>query len=71
MVLGTFPDIEKALDSKCKSAEVNQWIRSMIHNRHSADNRRTARRAKDHSDQKTLSACLPKGETSHSVDPTK
>ena len=45
MALGTFLDIEgafdnvsfdaieRALDSKCKSAEVNQWIRSMIHNR--------------------------------------
>ena len=41
--LGTFLDIdnvsfdaierERALDSKCKSAEVNQWIRSMIYNR--------------------------------------
>ena len=45
MALGTFLDIEgafdnvsfgaieRALDSKWKSAEVNQWIRSMIHNR--------------------------------------
>ena len=45
MALGTFLDIEgafdnvsfdaieRALDSKCKFAEVNQWIRSMIHNR--------------------------------------
>ena len=28
-----FDAIERALDSKCKSAEFNQWIRSMIHNR--------------------------------------
>ena len=45
MALGTFLDIEgafdsvyfdaieRALHSKCKSAEFNQWIRSMIHNR--------------------------------------
>ena len=45
MALGTFLDIEgafdnvsfdaieRALDSKCKSAEVNRWISSMIHNR--------------------------------------
>ena len=45
MALGTFLDIEGAFDNvsfnaieralklKCKSAEVNQWIRSMIHNR--------------------------------------
>ena len=45
MALGTFLDIEgafdnvsfdaveRALNSKCKYAEVNQWIRSMIHNR--------------------------------------
>ena len=37
----SFDAIERALDSKFKSAEVN---------------RRTARRAKDHSDQKRLSA---------------
>ena len=29
----SFDVIERALDSKCKSAEVNQWIRSTIHNR--------------------------------------
>ena len=29
----SFDAIERALDSKCKSAEVNQWIRYMIHNR--------------------------------------
>ena len=29
----SFDAIEIALDSKCKSAEVNQWIRSMIHYR--------------------------------------
>ena len=45
MALGTFLDIdgafdnvsfdaiERALDSKCKSADVNRWISSMIHNR--------------------------------------
>ena len=43
MALGTFLDIEGAFDNvsfdaiertlDCKSAEVNQWIRSMIHNR--------------------------------------
>ena len=29
----SFDAIERALDSKCKSAEVNRWISSMIHNR--------------------------------------
>ena len=52
----SFDNIERALDSKFKSAEVNQWIRSMIHKSQPADNRRTAGRAKDHSDHKRLSA---------------
>ena len=57
MALGTFLDIEgafdnvsfdaieRALDSKCKSAEVNQWIRSMIHNRQTTVELQGERRA--------------------------